>query len=212
MTVNGSMLPREHVLLEGISWETYARLRAELDARPIRLTYDDGSLEIDMRELRSERTKKRLGRLVAALTELLNLPLESAGSTTWQREDLQKGLEPDECYWIQNAAAVRHKEKLDLRFDPPPDLALEVDVSTSSLDRMRIYLALGIPEVWRWKDDRLTAHVRDAKCAYVESSTSLAIPGLVVAELGEWVVRARGQDETAWIRGFREWFLDRSTP
>ncbi|MBI5853599.1 MAG: Uma2 family endonuclease [Planctomycetes bacterium] len=208
------MLPREHVLLEGISWETYARMRRELDPRPIRLTYDDKRLEIVLPGRTHHRDRKRLGRLVDTLTELRGLPLESGGSTTWQREDLRKGLEPDECYWLQHAADVRGRDELDLRFDPPPNLAIEVDVSTSSLDRMAIYGALGVPEVWRWKDDCLTAYRLDGPGSrtprgYVEASTSLAIKGLVVADLAAWVIRARSEDETTWIRAFRTWVRNR---
>ena len=209
-----STLPMEHVLLEGISWQTYARMRAELDSRPIRLTYDDGRLEIMSPSATHERDKRRIGRLVEALTEERSLPLQSGGSTTWQREDLKKGLEPDECYWLQHAAEVRGRDELDLRFDPPPDLAIEVDVSTSSLDRMAIYAALGVPEVWRWQADRLTAYRLDGSSSrtprtYAESSTSLVIEDLVVADLTAWVIRARSEDETAWIRAFRAWVRER---
>ncbi len=209
-----STLPMERVLLEGISWQTYARMRAELDSRPIRLTYDDGTLEIMSPSATHERDKRRIGRLVEALTEERSLPLQSGGSTTWQREDLKKGLEPDECYWLQHAAEVRGRDELDLRFDPPPDLAIEVDVSTSSLDRMAIYAALGVPEVWRWQADRLTEFRLDgassrAPRTYAESSTSLVIEDLVVADLTAWVIRARSEDETAWIRAFRAWVRER---
>lgn len=200
--------PREHVLLEGISWETYARMRAELEPRPIRLTYDDGRLEIVSPGQRHERDKKHLAQMLEALTEELGIPRESCGSTTWQREDLLKGLEPDECYWIQNAEWIAGRDAVDLRVDPPPDLAIEVDVTTSSLDRLRIYAMLGVPEVWRWKDDELTAYALRRDGTYRTIATSRAIPGLAVADLGPYVVAGRTGGELAWIRRFRQWVRD----
>ncbi|MBK8979132.1 MAG: Uma2 family endonuclease [Planctomycetes bacterium] len=201
--------PREHVLLEGVSWATYVRLRAELDPRPIRLTYDDGRLEIVSPGQRHERDRKHLAQLFEVLTEELDVPRESCGSTTWQREDLLKGLEPDECYWIQNADVIAIKGVVDLAVDPPPDLAIEVDVTSSSLDRMRIYAALGVPEVWRWKDDELTAWVLGPDRRYAPAERSFAIPRVVVAELGAFVVAGRRGGELAWIRGFRRWVRER---
>src|SRR6266542_3916512 len=96
-----------------------------------------------------------LGRLAVTLTEELNLPLKEGGSTTLRRKRKQKGIESDNCYWIAHEAQVRGKKVIRLRFDPPPDLALEVDVSRSSMNRMGIYASLKVPEVWRHNEHGL---------------------------------------------------------
>ncbi|MEM7204057.1 MAG: Uma2 family endonuclease [Planctomycetota bacterium] len=77
------------------------------------------------------------------------MAVEGGGSTTWRREDLDRGLEPDECYWVENEPNVRGRRELDLRVDPPPDLPIEVDVHASSVDRVKIYAALGCRGGWR---------------------------------------------------------------
>src|SRR5436190_2363972 len=100
-----------------------------------------------------------LGDLVFVLTEELGLPLKRGGSTTLRRRLKQRGIEADECFWIANAPRMAGRRRLDLRVDPPPDLAIEVDVTHSPLDRLSIYAALKIPEVWRLKGDELLFYV-----------------------------------------------------
>src|SRR5207302_9413364 len=109
-----------------------------------------------------------LGRLIVALTEELGLPIKGGGSVTMRRRRRRRGLEADECFWIANAARMAGRRRLDLRTDPPPDLALEVDVTHSSLDRMGIYAALGVPEVWPLDGDTLTFPVPGKDGAYTE--------------------------------------------
>lgn len=142
-----SIAPEQRVLLEGIRWETYEQMLADLQDRPIRLTYDRGTLEIMSPSRRHEGLKVRLGRLIETMTLELGIPIECGGSTTWRRQDLAKGLEPDGCYWVQNESVVRDLDELDLRIPPPPDLAVEVEVWSSSVDRMGIYAALGVPDL-----------------------------------------------------------------
>ena len=144
----------DRVVLYNVSWETYATLRKNLGESPIRLTFDGNNLEIMSPSRWHERAKTLLGRMVEALTLELNIPVSSGGSMTFQRADLERGLEPDECYWIANETVVREKLELDLTTDPPPDLAIEVDISPSRLDRPRIYAKLQVPEIWRYTTDR----------------------------------------------------------
>ena len=98
---------------------------------------------------RHEHRAALLARLAVAWTEERGLPIKSGQSTTFRRRDVKRGLEPDACYWVANEHLVRDKEQLDLSVDPPPNLVIEVDVTHSSLPRMPIYAALGMPEVWR---------------------------------------------------------------
>lgn len=203
-----STLPEQHVVLHGIRWETYERLLEELGNRQIRLTYDSGTLEIMSPSQPHEGVKRRLGRMIDAMTEVLGIAIMGGGSTIWRRQDLEKGLEPDECYWVQHEAIVRGRLDVDLRVDPPPDLAIEVDVASLSLDRLRIYGALGVPEVWRWKEGRITVHQRQADGSYVVAPRSACFPQLPIEELTAWVERASASDETSWIRAFRRWVHD----
>ena len=146
---------RRGLVLEDIDWKTYGRLVAAFEERPgIRLTYDRGALEI-MPLLEHDIDGRFLGRLVIALTEELGLPILCGGSTTLRRQLHQRGIEADECYWIANEPRMRGRRTLNLQRDPPPDLAVEVDVTNSSLNRLDIYATLGVPEIWRLEADLL---------------------------------------------------------
>jgi Uma2 family endonuclease len=145
----------QHFLLHGVDWETYCKLRDALRGRHLHLTYDRGSLELMTLSLGHEWYGSMLGRFIETLTLELGLPLKSAGSTTLDREDLERGAEPDRCYYLEHEPLVREKEEIDLTVDPPPDLALEIDVSRSSIKRLGIYAALKIPEVWRFNGERI---------------------------------------------------------
>ncbi|WP_240038857.1 Uma2 family endonuclease [Okeania hirsuta] len=148
--------PENSTLLTGIKWETYQALLLDLAENPgKKLTYDQGTLEIMTPLPEHEINKGFLGRLVQTTTEVLGLEISSLGSTTLSRKDLQKGVEPDECYYITNEELVRGKIKFDLDRDPPPDLAIEIYITSSSLDRLTIYAALGIREIWRFDGEKL---------------------------------------------------------
>ncbi len=127
----------QRILLHDVSWQTYEALLREFDCRPIRLTYDRGALEIRTLSHGHEHSAHLLGRLVEALTVELNVPIHSGGSTTFHQEAKQRGLEPDECYWVQNEPRMRGRKEFDFDADPPPDLAIEVDISRSSLNGWR---------------------------------------------------------------------------
>jgi Uma2 family endonuclease len=177
MSGTASRRPPAPAVLDGIDWRTYTRLlRAFERWRRVRLTYDRGTLEIRTPLLlEHEGPACLLGQFVDTLIEELQLPCRHGGSVTLRRRRKQRGLEPDSCYWIANAAKMRGRMRLDLRTDPPPDLAIEVDVTSSSLDRMSIYAALGIPEVWRLTTAALSFNVLVAGAYRVEPN-SLAFP------------------------------------
>lgn len=193
------------VLLTGISWETYERLLDELSHRRLRLTYDRGDLEIMAPSFRHEHWKTLLGRAVEAMTAELDLEIKSGGSTTLERRDLEKGLEPDECYWVQHEPAVRDKLEIDLLIDPPPDLVIESEASRSLLDRLAVLAALGVGEAWRFDGDRLTVLVLGEDGSYAEQSSSRCFPWLPIAEFAARVKGAEGAGETAWIRALVAW-------
>src|SRR5262245_37165437 len=144
-------IPAEQRLrLSCIPWEAYVVFTDQLGDQPIRVTYDRGEMEVMSPSNRHENRKRLLGRLLEALTEEMEIDIYSSGSMTCRREELARGLEPDECYWIEHEPVVRGRDDIDLDTDPPPDLALEIEISRSALDRMSIYAALRVPEVWRW--------------------------------------------------------------
>jgi Uma2 family endonuclease len=194
----------QHFLLRNIDWSQYRSFADALGEAHVRLTYDRGRLELMTLSHGHERWSNLLGRFVEVLTEELNMPCQSGGSTTLNREGVERGLEPDQCYYIEHEPAVRDKDDIDLDTDPPPDLVVEVDVSRSSLSRMDIYAALGVPEVWRF--DGTSLHVyRLTEGRYVESNQSPHFPHLPLAEVQAFLLRRNTVDETSLIRSFRQW-------
>jgi Uma2 family endonuclease len=139
------------------------------------------------------------------MTEELNIQIRSGGSTTFRKELQKKGLEPDECYWVANEPMVRGRADLDIDVDPPPDIAVEVEISTSALDRMAIYAALGVSEVWRSDGHQiLIAHLQDDG-TYAAVAHSPSFPWLPLAELSRFLAASATMGETSWIRAFRAW-------
>jgi Uma2 family endonuclease len=195
----------DRVLLQNISWQTYQFLLKDFEQQPaMRLTYDQGTLEIKMPLDPYESYKKLLGRLVEALTEELGIEVRSLGSRTCDREDLARGLEPDQCYYIQNELAVWNKEQIDLAVDPPPDLAIEVDISSSSINRLNIYADLGVPEVWCYDGQSLMMY-RLENHQYQSCSHSAAFPLLAAVDVERFLELKKTTKENALIRLFREW-------
>jgi Uma2 family endonuclease len=204
-------LPGQYLRLSRIDWHTYTRLLRAFAERPaIRITYDRGELEIMSPVLEHDYDGRFLGDLVVALTEELHLPRMRGGSTTMRRRKRQKGIEADDCFWIANAHRMAGRRRLDLRTDPPPDLAIEVDVTHSSLDHLRIYAALRVPEVWRLDSDNLSFHVLGADGTYQSAATSRAFPMVAPGDLMPFIQEARKtSDENEVVRRFREWIRQR---
>lgn len=197
--------PVNLVVLPSIRWETYQAISRDFEQQPnIRLTYDHGQLEIRMPSDLHESYKKLLGRIVEALTEAFGLEIYSLGSMTCDREDLAKGLEPDQCYYIQNEAVVWGKQNLNLQVDPPPDLAIEIDITSSSLSRFSIYASLGVPEIWHYDGQIVTMHGIDGD-RYQLLNSSMAFPILDVATLQQFLDLRASIRENALIRQVREW-------
>jgi Uma2 family endonuclease len=194
----------DRVILPNISWQTYQLLLRDFEQEPaVRLTYDQGALEIRMPLDPHETYKKLLGRLIEAATEELNIEIRSLGSRTCDREDLAKGIEPDQCYYIQNEALVRGIAQIDLNQFPPPDLALEIDITSSSINRMSIYAALGIPEIWRYDGQNLSIlRLQDGK--YISQYRSSAIPSLMAADILRFLALSNTVGENSLIKQFRQ--------
>ncbi len=206
-TLSPQVLARENesVLLHGVRWSTYEALLEDMGNRHIRLTYDNGDLEIMTSSARHERCKKLIGRMIDAMTEELDIPIRSGGSTTFKQELKNAGLEPDECYWVANEPAVRGLDELDLEVDPAPDIAVEIEISTSVLNRMGIYAALRVPEIWRSDGKRILVEQLQDDGTYASLSQSPSFPWLPLDELSRFLVASATMGETAWIRSFRSW-------
>jgi Uma2 family endonuclease len=204
----------ERILLSSIRWETYRAIARDCEQQPrTRLTYDQGQLEIRMPSDLHESYKKLLGRIVEALTEACEIEIRSLGSMTCDRQDLARGLEPDQCYYIQNEAAIWGKENIDLQTDPPPDLAIEIDITSSSLNRFQIYARLGMPEIWRYDGQVLTIFVLESSTDnqnYRVSQCSVAIPFVSTTDLQRFISLKPTVKENALIRQVREWAIANS--
>jgi Uma2 family endonuclease len=198
--VNGQSL-----LLDGVSWEGYEAIADAFDQRSIRFTYDDGRLEIMTLSLEHEEDNRLFDRLIATLAAELGIRIKCYGSATCKKRQALKGLEPDSCYYLRNLARIRGKKRIDLARDPAPDLALEVDVTRKSLDRMRIYAALGVPEVWRFDGKRLQMFLLNEQGAYDPCDESPTFPGVPSRVLVRFLRIGQRQDDTAMIRAFVQW-------
>lgn len=196
-------------VLEHVSWETYESLLRDMQEQHVyaRITYDQGRMTVMSPMLpKHERLKKLLARMVEILSFEFNLPICGLGQTTWKRKDLRKGLEPDECYYIQHEAQMRGRDELDLMNDPPPDLVVEVDITHHPIDRMQIYAALGVPEVWEFHRDHLQAFkLENGK--YIAIDRSIAFPFLHVRDLEQFLQMRWSTDDTTAMRAFRDWVV-----
>jgi Uma2 family endonuclease len=192
-------------LLHGISWETYERLLADhLDRSSPRFYYDRGELEIMSPSPEHEGLNRLVALLIALLAAELGIPVRDLGSTTFKREDLERGFEPDSCFYVQHEGRIRSKERIDLAVDPPPDLVVEIDITSPSLDKLRIYARLGVPEVWRHDGERLRfLALRDDR--YVEVAESTVLPPLTSDLITRFVREGLTLSSPEWMRRVREW-------
>lgn len=201
--------------LKGVQWKTYQSLLWDLaEDSSKKLAYDRGFLEIMTPLPEHEVNKVFLGRLVWTTTEVLGLEVATFGSTTLSREDLQRGIEPDECFYIQNEALVRGKTSFDFTVDPVPDLAIEVgDPPKSPLirgtckNRLGIYAALGVAEVWRFDGEDLLIYCLKAG-SYEVQERSQVLPILSKDVILNFLKRRGKMGENALLREFRRWLQD----
>ncbi len=197
--------PERLVTLYGISWETYERIIAEHGEKGgTRFTFDNGALEIRVRSSRHEKPNRALAALVEVLAEEFDIDLRRLGSTTFKREDLQKGFEPDSCFYIQNSEAIRGKDEIDLASDPPPDLIIEIDITSESLDRFPLFAAVGVMEVWRF-DRASVAFFRLEEGEYVKTLNSVSFPPLTDEIATRFLTESLTMKSTAWLRRVRQW-------
>ncbi len=170
----------------------------------VRLAFDGEDVELMSPSQDHDRFKTMIGRLIETLTLELNIPCEGLGSTTWRKRLKKRGLEPDECYYLANSATAIGRQ-IDLSVDPPPDLAVEIEISRSLLDRLEIYAALGVPEIWRFDGETLRVERLRPDRTYETLAFSPALPFISLEDVVRWLEHGLSLGQTAWLREFREW-------
>lgn len=199
-------------VLHGISWETYEMLLNDIGDQPSpRMTYDRGRLEFMLPTDEHEEYKHLIGLLVVFWSVEKRISQRGLASMTIRKRHLLRGLEPDECFYVRNEPAVRGKRKIDLSVDPVPDLAIEVDVSRPSHEKLEVYAALGIPEVWLFDGQSLRVYELGADGEYAMRDDSLNLPGFPLNVVAEWIDRALDTDETSWAIAFQEWVREQGS-
>lgn len=200
-----SSIAEQRTVLHNISWETFEALLAETgEDRGSRFAYDCGTLEIMTPLFEHENPKIQFDRFILILAEELEIEIKSAGSTTLKRRIAKRGIEPDNCYYIQNELAIRGRETLNLETDPAPDLAIEIDITSSSVNKLGIYSALGIAELWRYNGQDLKFY-QLIEGQYVECEFSVAFPIVSVSDISRFIQQSKTMGEIALLKSFRAW-------
>ena len=195
----------DRVVLYNISWQQFENLLIDLgDSRAARVAYNNGTLEIMTPLPEHEYYRESIGDAIKDIAEELDINYESYGSTTWKREARLAGLEPDNCFYFQNESLVRGKLQFDLNQDPPPDLALEIDLTSKSLNRFPIYARLGIPEIWCYEQGKLQIYQLKSG-EYNEVERSSIFPMLSIHQLPELIESCRLEGRRALRRAVRQW-------
>jgi Uma2 family endonuclease len=199
--------PGQQLLVEDVNWQQFESILAELgERRASRLSYSNGRLEIMVPLPEHEKAKEIIGDMVKILLEAGQIAFESLGSTTLKNERMSQAVEPDTCFYIQNQAAVIGKNRLDMSVDPPPDLAIEIDLtSRTQLDNYQI---LGVPELWRYARRGLQINVLQAE-QYIESDVSPTFPNIPIVQLvNQYTQQSQVAGRTRAIQAFRNWVAE----
>ena len=200
------------LLLHEVSWAEYEDLLELLPDNPrFRLNYDQGTLEIMTLSPRHERLKSLFAHLLAVLTEELGLNLVGLGSTTFRLAQAARGMEPDDCYYIQQAERMAGRDTIDLTTEPPPDLVVEVDISHPSLNKLPIYASLGVPEVWRHDGNTLQFFCLNGD-RYLQTPESGLFSVLSATVLAGYVQQGLAHGIIPMMRAFRDWVRAQQQP
>lgn len=205
-----AQLPADaEVKLHHVSWDDYEELLEQVgEASGLRISYDEGTLRIMTLSTEHEKYATFFEGLMTAIRLRLRLNIISFGSATMRKQKKEKGNEPDACFYVQSAPLIGNRLNLDFTKDPPPDIAVEVDVHHGSMDKLPIYVGLGVPEVWRYDGTRLTINLLESG-GYVEAEQSRALPLLTAELLTDFLRRLREEGEFQAIVAFDEWLQTR---
>ena len=202
------------VVLPRVSWETYEHLLSDdVERRVPRMTYDQGVLELVTPSKPHEVDAATITRIVDIVAAVLGIPIQSTASTTYRRQDLERGFEPDASFYVQNEERVRGRREVDLSVDPPPDIVLEMEMSRSARDKLPLFASMGIPEVWRCDGQRVSIFILDRdQGSYRESSHSLALPALTSEVLTQFLAESRTTLSPDWFQAVSDWARERRSP
>ena len=191
--------------LEGVTWEEYEQLLEEVaEWRGMRVSYDHGRVEIMSPTFEHENYIGSITSMGRILSEEMDIVVEMAGATTYKQEQLLQGSEGDQSFYVRNASAIIGKRGIDLDFDPPPDVVVEVDITNESLRKFPIYAAFGVPEIWRY-DGKQACIYSLAGQGYVEATSSLSFPCLTARAMTEFLDLSKTAGQTAVLAAFRLW-------
>jgi Uma2 family endonuclease len=204
LTAPAPARPDQHLYLENVEWAQYESMLAAIGDGALRVTYDSGRMEVMSPLPEHETERALLSSFVGIIALERNIPMRRLGSMTIRRRDLQKGLEPDSCFYIQRESLVRHKMDFDFARDPAPDLVVEVEVTNRSIDKWPIYAALGVGELWVYGLAGLSFLLLDGG-GYRPVDQSASLPGITRRDLTRFIAMWRTMDETAMLRSFRDW-------
>jgi Uma2 family endonuclease len=196
--------PGDRVLLTDISWQEYEQILEGIEEhRSAKLSYSNGILEIITPLFIHENATALIGDFVKILLDELKIDYESSGSTTFKNRQMNQGLEPDESFYIKNCLAIRGKERIDLTIDPPPDLAIEIDItSRTQLDNYRL---LGVPELWRYNGKRLQINILEND-QYIESQVSSIFPNFdLKSKIPQLLEQSKQIGSAKILKEFRAW-------
>jgi Uma2 family endonuclease len=199
--------PGQQILLDRVSWKQFESILAELgDRRAAKVSYSNGLLEIMVPLPEHEKAKEIIGDIVKLVLTERGIDYDALGSTTLKSERMTQGVEPDACFYIQNQRFAIGKNRLDLNIDPPPDLAIEIDLtSRTQLDN---YRSLGVPELWRYDKQGLQIYLLQAG-EYIESAVSPTFPDLPIVELVNNCIRqSRSIGSSQAIKALQNWLKD----
>jgi Uma2 family endonuclease len=196
--------PGQRIQLQDINWDEFEAILEELgDKRASRIAYSNRMLEIRMPLPEHEVDKELIGDMVKILLEELDINNECFGSSTFKRQDMMKGIEPDQCFYIRHYAVMIGKRGLDLTIDPPPDLAIEVDVTSKT--GLNAYEGLGVPELWRVEAGKLRISILQNR-QYIDSDMSPHFPNFPVKEkISEFLERCQIEGRSQTLKAFRRW-------
>ncbi|MBW4503809.1 MAG: Uma2 family endonuclease [Scytonema hyalinum WJT4-NPBG1] len=196
--------PGQQVLLNNVSWQMYENILDDLgECRGAKINYSQGMLEIMTPLPEHEDDKVIIGDLVKALLEELDIEFRSLGSTTFKSKGMAAGIEADDCFYIQNEALIRGKKRIDLTVDPPPDLAIEIDITSRT--RFNNYEALRVPELWRYDGQSLEINVLEYDI-YLKSNLSRLFPQFPLNDvIPQYVEQSKTAGRNATMKAFRNW-------
>lgn len=199
-------LAAKRTVLRNVSWETYeCLLRDFQDQSGPRLTYDKGVLEIMSPLIPHDEMNRTLQTLVETVLDVWNWDYRNLGSSTFKREDIDRGFEPDTCFYIQHRQRIGRRETLDLKGgDPPPDLVIEIDLTHSSFPKEPIFAEFGVPERWRYENGTLEILVLTGR-DYITAAQSVALSGLDAVTLNDLLEQSRVNRKSVWLRMVRGW-------